>query len=587
MTRLEQLPDDPALLKRMILDREALIERIRNEAAEQLEAQRLRLEAEKRAEIKAAVEAVLRRHYGPKTERFDPLQLLLFGRQVEATAEQLGTVAEFDTEAEPIGRRKKPAKRHDHGRNKLPEHLPRIPIEHDLSDDEKKCPCCGEVRCRIGEEVSEQLEIIPAKFQVLKHVRFKYACRACEAKAENPQIVVAAKPPQPIERGLPGPGSAKFQVLKHVRFKYACRACEAKAENPQIVVAAKPPQPIERGLPGPGLLAYLVTSKWSEHLPLYRLEAILKRAGVHVSRSTMCGWLAACGVLVQPLVELMTRRIRASRVIHTDDTRIPVQDPDARKCKSGRIWAYIGDVANPYVVYDYTPDRTRAGPVNWLRDYRGHLQADAYGGYDGIYHSGAIEVACWTHARRYFFNAKETDMRRAATMIEFVRRLYAIETEARDLADDARRDVRQAQSRPILNEIKAWLDAEREIVLPRSEMGKAFTYVLNQWTALNTYVTEGFLNIDNNAAEQAVKRVAIGRKNWLFAGSDAAGGTAARLYSLVAGAERHGLDPQRYLTSVLARLPGLPESDLHRLLPDEWKRADGEEPAQAEAPAAS
>jgi transposase len=548
MTRLEQLPDDPALLKRMILDREArladreaLIERIKNEAAEQLETQLAALREQLEAEKRAAIEAVLRRHYGPKTERFDPRQILLFGRQVEAVAEGLGATAEFDTEAEPIGRRPKPARRHDHGRNKLPEHLPRIPIEHDLSDDEKKCPCCGEVRCRIGEEVSEQLEIIPAK----------------------------------------------FQVLKHVRFKYACRACEAKAENPQIVTAAKPPQPIERGLPGPGLLAYLVTSKWSEHLPLYRLEAILKRAGVHVSRSTMCGWLAACGVLVHPLVELMARRVRASRVVHTDDTRIPVQDPDARKCKSGRIWAYVGDVANPYVVYDYTPDRTRAGPVNWLRDYQGYLQADAYGGYDGIYHSGAIEVACWAHARRKFFDARSTDMRRAETMIKLVRRLYAIEDEARDLADDARRDLRQAQSKPILDEIKAWFDVEREIVLPKSPMSEAFTYVRNQWTALNTYVTEGFLNIDNNAAERAVKRVAIGRKNWLFAGNDAAGGTAARLYSLVASAERHDLDPQRYLTSVLARLPGLPEADLHRLLPDEWKRADADEPAQTATPVAS
>jgi transposase len=545
MTRLDQLPDDPALLKRIIADREALIERIRNEAVEQLEAQlaaqRERLEAEKQAEIKAAVEAVLRRYYGPKTERFDPRQILLFGRQVEAEAERLGAVAEFDGEVEPIGRRTKSVKRHAHGRNELPDSLPRIRIEHDLSDDEKKCPCCGEARTRMGEEVSEQLEIIPAK----------------------------------------------FQVLKHVRFKYACRACEAKAENPQIVTAAKPPQPIERGLPGPGLLAYLVTSKWSEHLPLYRLEAILKRAGVRVSRSTMCGWLAACGVLVQPLVELMAGRIRASRVIHTDDTRIPVQEPGERKCKSGRIWVYVGDVSNPYVVYDYTPDRTRAGPVNWLRGYQGYLQADAYGGYDGIYRTGAIEVACWAHARRKFFDAKETDMRRAGTMFEFVRRLYMIETEAGNLADDARRDVRQTQSKPILDEIKAWSDIEREVVLPKSPMHQAFTYLHNQWTALNTYVTEGFLNIDNNAAERAVKRIAIGRKNWLFAGNDAAGGTAARLYSLVASAERNGLDPQRYLTSVLAQLPGLPESDLHLLLPDEWKRADAAEQAQTETPAAS
>lgn len=536
MARLDELPDDPALLKRLLGERDALIERIkeeaadriaeqaeriREEAAEQLESLRLRMEAEK----KAAVEAILRRIYGPRSERFDARQLLLFGQRVEELPLDEASLVE-ESGQELTTRRI--AKKHKHGRNPLPDHLPRIEIEHDLPDTEMPCPCCGEVRVRIGQEVSEQLEYMPAS----------------------------------------------FKVLRHVRHKYACRKCEAEALNPQIDVAAKPPQPIAKGLPGPGLLAYVAVSKLGDHLPLYRLENIFSRQQVEIARSTMCAWLAAAGELVRPLVELMAERVRASKVIHTDDTRVPIQAPGEGKCKQGRIWTYLGDATNPYIVFDYTPDRTRAGPTNWLRSYSGYLQADAYGGYDGIFHSGASEVACWAHARRKFFEAKETDGKRAAAMLAFVRDLYSIEGDAKSLTDDERRDMRQARSTPILAEIKTWLDRERDVVLPRSPMAQAITYALNQWDALNTYVREGYLNIDNNAAERALKRVAIGRKNWLFAGNDRAGGTAALLYSLIASAERHGLDPQRYLTGLFARLPGLPPSELGRLLPDAWQRAD-------------
>lgn len=540
---LARLPDDPALLKQIVIERErqwnaqcaareALIERIRQEAGEQLEALRERLEAEKQA----AIAAILRRYYGPRNERFDPRQLLLFGQQVEQLAgEQAQHVSQLlAAEEEPTVRRQK--KRHAHGRNPLPEHLPRIKIEHDLTDEEKQCPCCGEVRCRIGQEVHEQMEFVPAS----------------------------------------------FKVLEHIRHKYACPRCEQEGYSPNIVTAAQPVQPIPKGLPGPGLLAYVATSKLAHHLPLYRLEDIFARLGVQIPRSTMCGWLAAVGELVRPLTEYMASRIRLSKVIHTDDTRLPVQSPGDRKCRNGHIWTYLGDPFNPYIVYDYTPDRTRAGPASWLRDYRGYLQADAYSGYDGVYSGGqVVEVACWAHARRKFFDAKETDARRAAQMLTWVRELYAVEDEAKELTDDARRDLRQAQSVPILERIKAWLDVEDQIVLPRSEMRKAFTYTLNQWDALCRYATQGFLNIDNNAAERALKRVAIGRKNWLFAGNDYAGGTAARLYSLIASAQRHGLDPQRYLTSVLAKLPITPATELDQFLPDIWKRDAAAETAAA------
>ena len=520
------LPDDPSLLKQMLIERESVLQRVREEAAQQLEAERAR----HAAEMKAAIAAVLRRFYGPKNEHFDPRQLLLFGQQVEQLP--LNEAAIGEEAGEPLVTRRI-AKKHKHGRNPLPDHLPRIDIEHDLDEAEKKCPCCGELRCRIGQEVSEQLEYLPAS----------------------------------------------FKVLRHIRPKYACGKCESEGYNPNIETAPKPAQPIEKGLPGPGLLAYVIMSKLGDHLPLYRLEQIFARQGLHIARSTMCAWLAAAGELTRPLIELMIERVRLSRVIHTDDTRVPVQAPGEGKCRSGRIWTYIGDADHPYIIYDYTPDRTRAGPANWLRDYQGFLQADAYGGYDGIYHAGAIEVACWAHARRKFFEAKETDGKRAAQMLTFVRELYAIEDEAKSLGDDERRELRQARSVPILGDIKSWLDREREVVLPRSPMGEAFTYTLNQWTALNTYVREGYLHIDNNGAERALKRVAIGRKNWLFAGTDYAGGTAARLWSLIASAERHSLDPQRYLTGILARLPGASASDLGHFLPDAWAKALASEPA--------
>jgi len=279
----------------------------------------------------------------------------------------------------------------------------------------------------------------------------------------------------------------------------------------------------------------------------------------------------------------MTQRVRQSWVIHTDETRVPIQSPGELKCRNGRIWTYIGDTLNPYIVYDYTPDRSRAGPAAWLSQYQGYLQADAYGGYDGIYAGGAVtEVACWAHARRKFFDAKETDGKRAAQMLSLVRELYAVEDQARGLDDAERLALRQQQSVPLLAKIKQWLDTEREIVLPRSLMGEAITYALNQWAALNVYVTQGYLNIDNNAAERALKRVAIGRKNWLFAGNDQAAQHAATLWSLIASAERHGVDPQRYLTSLFAKLPLLGPSptpaELAQFLPDVWKAEDMTEP---------
>jgi transposase len=513
---VDQLPDDPALLKRMLLESRAHIDQIKREAAEQLEAERQRHKAE--------MDAVLRRFYGPRSEKFDPTELLLFGLSVAEQAPVDEEVVQAES-GEPLKTRR--INHHKHGRRKLPEHLPRVEVVHDLTDEQRKCPCCGEARSRIGSETSEQLEYVPSS----------------------------------------------LKVLKHVRHKYACKTCDAAGNCAQVEIATKAAQPIEKGLPGPGLLAYVITSKLGDHLPLYRLEKIFDRQGVDVARSTMCAWMLAASDLVRPLVELMIRRVKQSKIIHTDETRVPVQAEG--QCRSGRIWTYVGDESNPYTVYDYTPDRTWAGPQRFLADYKGYLQADAYGGYDGIYVKGdVVEVACWAHARRKFFDARETDGRRAAEMLEFVRQLYAVEDEAKTLDHDARRAFRQERSVPVLAAIKTWLDHEGQLVLPRSPMAAAITYTLNQWAALCRYTDQGFLNIDNNAAERALKRVAIGRKNWLFAGHDAAGASHARLWTLIASAERHGVDPQRYMTSVLAKVGGTKLSEIDQFLPDVWKVED-------------
>ena len=522
----DELPDDVAALKQLVADQQQVIARIREESARQLEVQ-----AERHAaELKAAIAALLRRYYGPRSERFDPRQLFLFGQHVD-TAQLDQTSIEEEAGEQLVTRRIK--KRHKHGRQQLPEHLERIEIEHDL--DDKACPACGCERCRIGEEISEQLEYFPAS----------------------------------------------FKVLKHIRHKYACNKCDQDGYNPNIATAEKPPQPIDKGLPGPSLLAYVITSKLGDHLPLYRLERIFERQQVHIARSTICAWMRCAGELVKPLVELMTERVRKSQVIHTDDTTVPIQSPGAKQCRKGRIWCYLGDEANPYTVYDYTPNRQRDGPAKWLAEYEGYLQADAYGGYDGVFHAQNVtEVACWAHARRKFYDAQDSDEERSTQMLALIGQLYQIERESKELSDALRIAVRQERSVPILAKIKTWLDTEQEIVLPRSPMATAITYAQNQWTALNTYVTQGYLNIDNNASERALKRVALGRKNWLFAGNDAAAENHARLWSLIASCERHGVDPQRYLTSVLAKIGTTPVEELDQFLPDAWKAEDQAEPRQ-------
>ena len=373
-------------------------------------------------------------------------------------------------------------------------------------------------------------------------------------------------------------------VREYVRPVYACpNECEG-----QIVVAKNPASPIEKGLPGPGLLAHIAVSKYADHLPLNRMEGILSRHGVAISRSTMADWMAEGAHLVTTLVGEMKRQVLLSGVIHTDDTPVTVQDPKGKaKPHTGRIWVYSGDRRHPYDVYEYSPDRKREHPHGALAGWKGFLQADAYQGYNALYGGDIVEVACWAHARRKFVEAEKSD-RRAAGMLGLVQKLYRVEKRIKsvcsrlkwsfdspgedgDKAEEFRRRRRAKQSIPILSSIGDWLHGpECSTALPKSPFGDAVGYCLRNWQALCEYARHGNLSIDNNAAERKLRPVAVGRKNYLFFGSDAGGHTAAALYSVIASAKRHGLDPWRYLRDVFDRLPSMTVSQLHELLPDRW-----------------
>jgi hypothetical protein len=346
-----------------------------------------------------------------------------------------------------------------------------------------------------------------------------------------------------------------------------------------VVVAEPPAKVIDKGIAGPGLVAHVITSKYCDHLPLYRQESILARHGVELSRQTLCDWVMATANKVQPLVNLMRQEVLASKVLHTDDTPVRVQG-DKDGAFTGRFWVYIGDDAHPYTVYDYTPSRKRDGPTTFLDGYEGYLQADAFAGYDAIYAGGdVIEVACWAHCRRYFYDARSTDSNRAHHVLAWIRRLYDIERDGKTLDAEQRRALRQEKSKPLLDGdqnskgLHKWLVEQQAKVLPKGPIGQAVTYALNNWTALTRYLDDGILDIDNNEAERALRGIAVGRKNWLFLGSDRGGRAAANHYTLIQSAKRHGIEPFAYLRDVLLRITTQPTKDLHELLPDHWKAA--------------
>jgi len=463
-----------------------------------------------------------RQLFGKKSEKLDPAQRLLFESLYDQVKSKIDR--QKPSKAKTIKKRRNTNHK---GRNPLPRDLPREIIEIEPPEEEKVCPVCNNDKQRIGSEETEKLEYVPASFYVKKYVRYKYACKECQSN---------------------------------------------------ISIGQLPPMAIDKGIPGEGLLAHIITSKYCDHNPLNRLEGILKRHGVDINVSTMCDWVGKSADLLEPLVKRMHEKILQSPKINTDDTPIPVKSKKRRgSTYNGYLWVYVDDKHN--VVFDFTPTRSREGPLKFLGKYSGYVQADAYSGYDEFFRkSNATEVGCNAHARRKFDYALDTDPVRAARMLVLWGRLYDIERKAKDENYSSAQllEARQKEAGPILAEIKTVLDEYKNQVLPKSPIGKAITYSLNQWEALNRYVDDPMLEIDNNLSERILRMVVIGRKNYMFAGSEAGAWRAAIIYSLVASCKLNEIDPFRYFRDVLARVSTHPANKIDELLPSEWKKLNAE-----------
>jgi transposase len=480
------------------------------------------------------LDILLRRTFGPRAESVDDQQLrLAFADAIRDSQDPIPAPTKTDNddllgppaESAPVRRR------HKHGRRRLPEHLSRVRIEHPLSETERMCPDCGHLREKIGEEVTEQLDYVPASLLVNQHVRFKYACQDCQE---------------------------------------------------HVTIAPVPSQPIEKGLPGPGLLAQVLVGKFRDHVPLHRQSGIFLRHGLQIPPSTLGDWVEAGSDVFRPLVLAMKNSVLQSGAIQTDDTTVPVLDRARKHTRIGRLWVYVGDANHPYTIFDYSPDRSGKHPQAFLEGFRGYLQADAYAGYDALYKPDpvseeirVIEVGCMAHCRRKFYEAQTSDVVRSLATVAYIRLLYEVEKRARGLDPAQRKALREQEARPWIEKLEIWLRAQQKEVLPKSPVGEAVQYALRNWAALTRYLDDGRLEIDNNAAERALRGIAVGRKAWTFAGSDEGGRRAAVIYSVVESARRHGLEPFAYMRDLLARIPEHSQLRLAELLPDRWKPLAG------------
>jgi transposase len=485
----ETLPEDPAQLKAYAL-------------SQQREIQRLNL----------IIAKLQRSQFGRRAETLDPDQLNLLGDRalVEAPSEE-------QPPEPPASKRRKAA------RKPLPAHLPREDHRHDVGE---QCDSCGGQLHYIGEDVSEMLEYIPARFKVIRHIRPKWSCPDCQ----------------------------------------------------QIIQAPAPERPIPNGLAGPDLLAQVLVSKYCDHQPLHRQSRIYARDGVELARSTLADWVGQASGLLKPLVDAIHRHVVGGDTLHADDTPIPVLDPGRGRTKTGRLWTYVRDEqpwqgqAPPAVWFAYTPNRQGQHPQHHLRHFSGVVHADGFAGFNALYANGCREAACMAHVRRKFYDIHEAKASPLAIeALAFIRQLYQVEEPIRGKPPDARRRRRQQMAVPILAAFKDWLAHTLMQVSQKSELAKAIRYALSRWAALTRYCEDGRIEIDNNAAERALRGVALGRKNYLFAGSDQGGERAAALYSLIETAKLNDLDPMAYLRHVLSVIGTHPINRIDQLLP--WQIA--------------
>lgn len=512
MTTANTYPDDVEALKALLLERDARIGHLEN-LVESHEA----VVATGKAEIehlKLLIAKLRRMAFGRSSEKLD--------RQIQQLELKLEDL-EADEGATPIEITKTSFTAPEQIQHKpLPEHLPRE-MQTYLPESGETCTACGGTMKLLGEDVSEQLEYVPASFRVIRHVRPKLACTCCD----------------------------------------------------QIAQASAPSRPIERGLAGPGLLAHVLVAKFSDHLPLYRQSAIYAREGVELDRSLLAKWVGQSAKLLQPLVDALRLHVMAATKLHADDTPVPVLAPGNGKTKTARLWVYVrddrnsGDKTPPAVWFTYTPDRKSEHPQQHLAKFKGTLQADAYGGYQKIYETGdVLEAACWAHARRRFYDlyaARPNALNKEA--LERIGALYRIEEAIQGKLPDERQVQRSTHAKPLLDQFHAWLSATLATLSRKSDTSQAILYALNRWGALTRYCDDGQLEIDNLPVERALRGVAIGRRNYLFAGADSGGERAAAIYSLIGTCKLNNVDPEAYLRHVLGRIADHPINRIDELLP--------------------
>jgi transposase len=504
MLNAADLPNDINALKALLL--------ARDEQILGLEAQ-LNTRAAEIEHLKLMIAKLRRMQFGRKSEKLD--------HQIEQLELQLEDLQADEAEAEREMPEADRAPRKKSVRRPLPEHLPRD--EKIYAPEAEACPSCGGGLRHLGEDVAEQLEYVPASFRVIRHVRPKLACCCCDA----------------------------------------------------IVQAPAPSRPIERGIAGPGLLAHVLVGKFADHLPLYRQAVIYARDGVDLDRALLASWVGAASALLRPLVDAIRRHVLSGAKLHADDTPIPVLAPGNGKTKTARLWTYVrddrpsGDTTPPAVWFAYTPDRKGIHPQTHLANYQGVLQADAYAGFNALYEDGTIqEAACWAHARRKFYDLHAA--RPSVLTTEALHRigeLYAIEAKLRGKPPHERQQARQAESKPLIDAMEHWLRSMLEQRSRKSDTSAAIMYALNLWPALSRYCDDGQIEIDNSAAERALRGVAIGRRNYLFAGADTGGERAAAIYSLIGTAKLNGVDPEAWLRYVLAHIADHPVNHVDEFLP--------------------